>query len=117
MAFIELKFFADRSDIRKLLSHQKFIIEQLLEIKNQQNQMAQELNALVDRLETALTNIRQDIQDIKNGLPSQGGLTPEQTEALKSRLQTVVSGAEALDAENEANPPEEEEPGEGPVPA
>lgn len=63
--------------------------------------MANEINAYLDRLEAALTNIRQDITDIKDGLPDTGGLSAAETAAVKARLETLVTGAEALDAENE----------------
>jgi hypothetical protein len=77
----------------RIEAHLKFIIKQ-------QKDMAQEINAYLDRMEAALTNIRQDIQDIKDGLPDDGGLSATEVAQIKERLSAVVTGAEALDAEN-----------------
>jgi hypothetical protein len=77
----------------KIEAHLKFIIKQ-------QKDMAQEINAYLDRMETALTNIKQDIQDIKDGIPDTGGLNAEETAQIKQRLSAVVTSAEALDSEN-----------------
>lgn len=60
------------------------------------------LNAKVDAMATALTNIRQDITDIKNGLPASGGLTAEEVAALSAKLDGVVADAQQLDSENPA---------------
>lgn len=58
------------------------------------------LMAKVTRSETALTNIRADIQAIKDGLPTSGGLTAAEVATLSDRLETAAAGAEALDSEN-----------------
>jgi septal ring factor EnvC (AmiA/AmiB activator) len=79
--------------LERIEAHLKFIIKQ-------QKEMAQEINAYLDRVEAALTNIKQDIQDIKDGLPPSGGLTAEQVAQIKERLSAVVTSAESLDAEN-----------------
>lgn len=66
---------------------------------------AAELNAKVDRISSAITNIRADIQVIKDNLPSTGGMTQAEVDALDTRLGEVVSTIEALDAENPAPTP------------
>lgn len=62
------------------------------------------LNAKVDALAASLKAIRQDITDIKNGLPASGGLTADEVTALSARLDAVVSDAAELDGENPATP-------------
>lgn len=100
MALFHFTVTSDRQTLRKILAHQKFILEQLLETKNQITTMANEINAYLDRIETAVGNIRQDIQDIKDGLPDNGGLSAAEVAQIKQRLTTVVDSVEALDAEN-----------------
>lgn len=56
----------------------------------------EQLNALVERIDTAVAGIRQDIEDIKANHP----------EIDLSSLEERVAGLEGLDAENpEAEPP------------
>lgn len=63
---------------------------------------AAELNAKVDRISTAVDNIKADIQAIKDGLPASGGMTQEEVDALDAKLADVVTKTENLDAENPA---------------
>ena len=58
------------------------------------------LNAKVDALASALTNIRADITAIKNSLPTSGGLTADEVTALSAKLDAVVTDAQELDTEN-----------------
>ena len=97
MALINIHLHYDvagiEKNLSKILSHLEFII-------NQQIKMANEINEYLDRVEAALTNIKQDIQDIKDGLPNDGGLSAAEVAQIKQRLSTVVKTAEDLDAEN-----------------
>lgn len=87
------------------------ILRKLDLIIKQQIQMANEINAYLDRIEKAFANITQDIQDIKDGLPATGGLTAAETAQVKARLSAVVKSAEDLDAQNtRPEVPEEPEP-------
>lgn len=61
-----------------------------------------DLQDKVNRISTAVDNIRTDIQQIKDNLPSSGGMTQEQVDALDTQLAAVVEKAESLDAENPA---------------
>lgn len=121
MAFIELKFFADRSDIRKLLSHQKFIIEQLLEIKNTMATF-QEIRTEFDNLKTAIAEERQQIldkiQELEDTINSGDGGSVEDRAALLEELKGQVAAVKEI-IPDPTDVPEtpEEEPGEGPVPA
>lgn len=54
-------------------------------------------DALAERIDTATTNIRQDIADLKTAHP----------EVDFSRLENSVGGIEGLDAENPAPEPEQ----------
>lgn len=62
------------------------------------------INAKVDLLSGALKDIRQDITDIKAGLPTDGGMTADEVAALSAKLDGVVSDAQELDGENPAVP-------------
>lgn len=120
MAFIELKFFADRSDIRKLLSHQKFIIEQLLEIKNTMATKAEFQQALAD-VSSALDNIGDDITRLTDQLAA-GNLSESDEQEIFTELRSLADRAHSIAGRTpEEGTPEEpenpEEPGEGPVPA
>lgn len=86
---------------------------------NHLSQQSDALNAKVDALQAAsdatqgsLTEIRQDIADIKSGLPTSGGLTADEVTALSGRLDalsTKVAGVAAdaaeLASENPTPPP------------
>lgn len=60
-----------------------------------------ELQGKVNEANTSLTNIRADIQKIKDSLPAEGGLTAAEVATLRESLAGLASGAAALDAENE----------------
>lgn len=60
-----------------------------------------QLTAKADALETSLSNIREDITDIKNSLPAEGGLTAEEVATLSAKLDGLVNTADTLDKENE----------------
>lgn len=62
------------------------------------------INAKVDALSASLAAIRQDITDIKNALPADGGLTAAEVTALSAKLDAVVADAAELDSENPATP-------------
>lgn len=63
---------------------------------------AADLQAKVTRIGTAVDNIRADIQTIKDNLPSAGGMTQVEVDALDTQLAEVVTKTENLDAENPA---------------
>ena len=63
-----------------------------------------ELTTKLDGINSAVTNIRQDISDIKASLPAAGGLTADEVAALDARLTSVLAAAQALDAENPSTP-------------
>ena len=55
--------------------------------------------------QTTIDNIRQDIIDIKNSIPSgETGLTAEETEQVRADLQSLVDRLSALDLENPVTP-------------
>ena len=68
------------------------------------NTMSQEildqLNAKVLGLKTSLTNIKDDIQKIKDSLPASGGLTEAEVASLSASLDEAGTQAADLDAEN-----------------
>lgn len=71
--------------------------------------LAQRANTALDTQSTAITNIAADIQRIKDGLPTTGGLNDAEVAELRTDLEAVATKAEAaataadtLDKENEA---------------
>lgn len=60
-----------------------------------------QLTAKVNAVTTSLTNIKDDITRIKEGLPTSGGLTEAEVSALSAQLDAAVSAADSLDKENE----------------
>jgi hypothetical protein len=65
----------------------------------------EEMKALIGRLQSGVTNIKNDITEIKNNLPPTGGLTAEQVAELKADLTAAVQQVEDLDAENPGTTP------------
>lgn len=60
-----------------------------------------ELRAHVTATNQSLTNIREDITRIVQGLPQDGGLTAEEVSILRQDLTALSSNADTLDKENE----------------
>lgn len=81
---------------------EEHVLSHLHELRRMQMATAAELNAKVDRISTAVDNIKADIQAIKDGLPASGGMTQEEVDALDAKLADVVTKTENLDAENPA---------------
>jgi len=75
----------------------------LLRKVNAMSEASDALNKKVDDLAAALANIRGDITEIKNNLPT-GGMTADEVAALSTKLDTVVADAQQLDSENPAAP-------------
>lgn len=72
---------------------------ELIQGVNRMSVQSDAINAKVDALAAALTNIRNDITAIKNSLPA-GGMSADEVAALSARLDTVVTDAQELDTEN-----------------
>jgi len=71
------------------------------------NAKLENLNAQQDLTVAALSNIRQDIADLKASIPTSGGLSEAQTQdvlakltALETKVSNTAADAQALDAEN-----------------
>lgn len=79
----------------------KNLLVQLLKKVTMSQEILAELQSKVDAANTSLTNIRADIQKIKDTLPAEGGLTADEVASLRTSLDSLASGAAALDAENE----------------
>jgi fructose-1,6-bisphosphatase len=94
MALITFNIRADRSDIRKLLSHQKFIIEQLLEIKNNMATKAEFQQALAD-VTSALDNIAADITRLTDQLAT-GNLSDADEQEVFDQLRAVADRARTI---------------------
>lgn len=62
----------------------------------------QEFRDLISGIQGHIDAIAQDILDIKNSLPSAGGLSAVETAEVKASLQTVLDRVTALDLENPA---------------
>lgn len=85
--------------IKKQIMSQE-ILDELIAKANTANEKA-------DATMNSLSAIREDITDIKNSLPTVGGLSPDEVAALRTKLEETVSkntgvaeAAAALDAEN-----------------
>lgn len=59
------------------------------------------LKSQVTQITGSLTNIKDDIQRIKDSLPVTGGLTEAEVTDLKGALDAAVAQASTLDQENE----------------
>ena len=73
----------------------------IYKLKIMSQEILNQLTAKADALETSLSNIREDITDIKNSLPAEGGLTAEEVATLSAKLDGLVNTADTLDKENE----------------
>ena len=62
-----------------------------------------DLKAILSRIDTATTNIAQDIQDIKAKIGT--GMTPSEVADVQAGLEAVAGKLEALDAENPEGTP------------
>lgn len=65
----------------------------------------QEFRDLISGIQGHIDAIALDIQDIKDSIPSSGGLSAAEAAEVKASLQTVLDRVTALDLENPAAPP------------
>jgi hypothetical protein len=65
----------------------------------------EDLQAVLAAANASLSAIAQDIQDIKNSIPTTGGLTAEQTASIRADVQALADRLASLDFENPATPP------------
>lgn len=72
-----------------------------------------ELRAQAAAAKQSVTNIRGDIQRIKDSLPAEGGLTADEVATLKADLTDLAGTADTLDKENEETAPPPPPPIEG----
>ena len=84
----------DEAEIKQLLT-------KILKQTTMSNDVLQELQTKVDAANTSLTNIRADIQKIKDSLPAEGGLTADEVATLRASLDGLAGNADALDKEND----------------
>lgn len=101
MAIFHFTITADRGDMRKVLSNQKFIIEQLLEIKKDMAKTKAEFDEQMQRIEAAqaesaesISNVADDIRRLTEGLTPTGGLTEEEATDLFTKISTTADRAE-----------------------
>lgn len=76
-------------------------LDNLLKITTMSQEILDELNNKVLGLKNSLTNIKADIQKIKDSLPTTGGLTEAEVASLRTSLDEAGTQAAELDAENE----------------
>lgn len=75
-------------------------LNQLIKITTMSQETLDQLTAKINGVTTSLDNIKADITKIKEGLPTEGGLTAEEVATLSASLDAAVSKADALDQEN-----------------
>lgn len=63
-----------------------------------------ELQGLVTNLKGELAGLRQDVTDLKNNLPEEGGMTAAEVAALRASLTEAVADAAELNAETPGTP-------------
>lgn len=114
MALFHFSVKSDRSDIRKMLSHQKFIIEQLLKIKQDMPTKA-EFSALAQELRDAFLNISNDITRLTDQLAA-GGMTDAEEAEVLEEFRTLAADAKALADRTPEAPTEPTEPTEPETP-
>ena len=116
MAIFHFTITADRADMRKVLSNQRFILEKLLEI---QNTMAtfQEIRTEFDSLKTAISEERQQIldkiQELEDTINSGDGGSVEDRAALLEELKGQVAAVKEIIPDPTDVP---ETPEDGPTP-
>lgn len=110
MGFIDIKVFADRADIRKVLANQKFILQELLNLRKDMAKASDDIRAAIDEIKDAAQNISADIDRLAS--QAEGGLTAEEATGFVEELRTVGTQLRAVADKN----PEEPEIPEEPIP-
>ena len=87
MGFIDIKVFADRADIRKVLANQKFILQELLNLRKDMAKASDDIRAAIDEIKDAAQNISADIDRLAS--QAEGGLTAEEATGFVEELRTV----------------------------
>ena len=112
MGFIDIKVFADRADIRKVLANQKFILQELLNLRKDMAKASDDIRAAIDEIKDAAQNISADIDRLAS--QAEGGLTAEEATGFVEELRTVGTQLRAVADKNPEEPeiPEEPQPEE-----
>ena len=112
MGFIDIKVFADRADIRKVLANQKFILQELLNLRRDMAKASDDIRAAIDEIKDAAQNISADIDRLAS--QAEGGLTAEEATGFVEELRTVGTQLRAVADKNPEEPeiPEEPQPEE-----
>ena len=108
MGFIDIKVFADRADIRKVLANQKFILQELLNLRKDMAKASDDIRAAIDEIKDAAQNISADIDRLAS--QAEGGLTAEEATGFVEELRTVGTQLRAVADKNPEEPEIPEEP-------
>ena len=110
MGFIDIKVFFFFLDIRKVLANQKFILQELLNLRRDMAKASDDIRAAIDEIKDAAQNISADIDRLAS--QAEGGLTAEEATGFVEELRTVGTQLRAVADKN----PEEPEIPEEPIP-